>query len=133
MVLREENTMARPMKWRRVCCIPEIDTFGPMKKAHQGEEVLVMTIDEYETIRLMDYEGLTQEECAAIMGVARTTVQSIYAAARKKLSEVLVFGLTLKIEGGEVRIGEGQRPCSERNGQKRGCCQNPKENPCDCE
>ena len=43
-----------------------------------------MTLDEYETIRLIDLLDYTQEECAVQMGVARTTVQSVYNEARKK-------------------------------------------------
>lgn len=43
-------------------------------------------MEEYEALRLMDYLGLNQEEAAAQMGVARTTVQRIYAQARRKLA-----------------------------------------------
>jgi predicted DNA-binding protein (UPF0251 family) len=51
-----------------------------------------MTIDEYETIRLIDLEKLTQEECATQMNISRTTVQGIYDVARKKIAESLVNG-----------------------------------------
>ena len=60
-----------------------------------------MTLDEYETIRLIDLLGRTQEDCAKQMGVARTTVQSVYNAARKKVAESLVNGVRLTIEGGD--------------------------------
>lgn len=107
--------MPRPRKWRNVCCMPEASRFGPLGRNKPCEEKVVMTVDEYETIRLMDQEGMTQEECAERMGVARTTVQSIYNTARKKIAEVLVFGLELNIEGGEIRLSEeGQRKCSCR-------------------
>ena len=64
----------------------------------------MMSIDEYESIRLIDYEGLNQEECAKSMDVARTTVTSIYDSARKKLAQLLVEGKTLCISGGAYRI-----------------------------
>lgn len=66
-----------------------------------------MTVDEYEAVRLIDLEGLTQEECAKQMNIARSTVQGIYIKARKKTAESLVNGKTLLIEGGEYRLCEG--------------------------
>ena len=76
--------MARPIKWRRVCCLPEKNTFGPLDSPPNAERCVTMTIDEYETIRLIDFDGFTQEECAKQMNVARTTIQGIYSEARKK-------------------------------------------------
>ena len=102
--------MPRPRKWRRVCELPQIDSFGPLAVAASQHEVVIMTVDEYETIRWIDVEGLMQEECAARMNVARTTVQKIYNDARRKLGLALVEGRTLRIEGGEYRLCEGEEP-----------------------
>lgn len=63
-----------------------------------------MALEEYETIRLIDYEGLTQEECSERMNVARTTVQRIYSDARKKMAQLLVEGRSLRIEGGDYKL-----------------------------
>lgn len=99
--------MARPKKWRKVCFLPESNLFGPLK-ARTGEiQCVVMSVDQYETIRLIDWEGLTQEECAAQMHVARTTVQRIYSIARKKIADALVNGKAIKIEGGEYELCNG--------------------------
>ncbi len=81
--------------------------FGPLGGATAGEPFIIMAIDEYETIRLIDLEGFTQEECAAQMHIARTTVQAIYNTARKKLAELLVNGNVLRIEGGEYKLCDG--------------------------
>ncbi len=77
-----------------------------------------MTLDEYEAVRLIDLEGLTQEQCARRMGVARTTAQAIYNSARFKLAECLVNGQELRIGGGEYVLcdgsAEGCPPCGRR-------------------
>jgi predicted DNA-binding protein (UPF0251 family) len=99
--------MARPRKWRRVCGLPESNLFGPLHSPLNQKKLVTMAVDEYETIRLIDLEGFTQEECAQQMGVARTTVQGIYAQARKKIAESLVQGNVLKIEGGEYQLCNG--------------------------
>lgn len=96
--------MARPIKYRIVCNMPNIIRFIPEGSNRSINEEIVMTVDEYETIRLIDYEGLTQEECANFMQVARTTVQQIYTDARKKLSSLLVEGRPLFINGGHYQI-----------------------------
>lgn len=106
--------MARPRKRRRVCTLPEVNTFGPVDIWENISESIIMTVEEYETIRLMDLEGLNQEECADIMGVARSTIQRIYDDARKKLADSLVNGKILKIEGGDYKL------CSDF-GDKKNC------------
>lgn len=100
--------MPRPKKWRRVCCLPENNRFGPLDLPSGTSAAIQMTVDEYETIRLIDLEGLTQEECAGKMDIARTTVQWIYTDARRKIAESLVNGKTLQIGGGEYRLCDGQ-------------------------
>lgn len=76
--------MVRPRKWRRVCTLPEVNKFGPIDKCIDTDELIIMTVEEYETIRLMDLEGLNQEECADSMGIVRSTIQRIYDDAGKK-------------------------------------------------
>ncbi len=92
--------MARPCKKRWVCGEPKCRRFGP-SDIFNVEEV-VLNLDEYECIRLIDYEGMEQEQCAMQMGVARTTVQAIYKSAREKLADSIVNAKHLRIEGGDV-------------------------------
>lgn len=98
--------MARPRKCRAVCHFPRTLSFLPAGET--GETVPVtLCVDEYEVIRLIDLEGLSQEQCGEKMQIARTTVQQIYASARKKLARMLVDGLPLHIEGGDYRLCNG--------------------------
>ncbi len=110
--------MPRPTKCRRVCHFPETVEFVP--KGEASSEYLVLTVDEFEAIRLIDREGLSQEECGAQLGVGRTTAQKIYETARRKLADILVLGLSLKIEGGDFILCNGNTElCYKRDCAKR--------------
>ena len=120
--------MPRPMKWRTVCCLPRSTRFGPLDASYDSENFVTMTVDEYETIRLIDLEGMTQEECAEQMNIARTTVQGIYTEARKKIAESLVNGKVLFINGGEYRLCEGfGKHCEGGGCRRRWCARNETE------
>ena len=108
--------MPRPRKFRKVCHFPENLAFQPENP--RGEPV-VLTVDEYETIRLIDLEGRSQEECSASMGIARTTVQLIYGSARQKLARMIVEGHPLQIRGGDFRICGGEDSTCRRGCYKR--------------
>ena len=97
--------MPRPCKRRRVCLLPERRCFRPAEE--RPGQAVEMTVDEFETIRLIDLEGLTQEACARRMDVSRATVQAIYGAARAKLARFLVQGGELSIGGGEFVLCPG--------------------------
>jgi predicted DNA-binding protein (UPF0251 family) len=96
--------MPRPRKYRKVCCLPESSVFGPVPARIAKGEPIVLTVDEYETIRLIDHENMSQEECAASMDVARTTVQRMYVEARQKIADCIVNGRLLRIEGGDYML-----------------------------
>lgn len=113
--------MARPRKRRKVCALPENIRFGPLD-APWDRDIIYMTVDEYETIRLIDLEGFNQEEAAQQMSIARSTVQAIYVEARKKLAESLVNGKILRIEGGDFKL------CDRMGGCGRGCRKRKQEN-----
>ena len=112
--------MPRPRKWRKVCCLPESSRFGPLDVP--SNDTVIMTVDEFESIRLIDVDGFTQEQCAVQMDISRTTVQGIYDSARKKLAQSLVNGKMLLIEGGEYRLCDGQgRGCGGTGCRRHRC------------
>ena len=115
--------MARPKKQRTVCFVPSIKEYGPLNHTEQGLNNVEMTIEEFESIRLMDYENLGQEVSAKVMQIARSTFQRIYNDARKKIAHSLVHGETLVIEGGEYRLCDdytGEGYCFPRDNKKEG-------------
>ena len=72
--------MPRPPRCRRICGAPQVDTFCP--NGCENTKPILLTLDEYEVIRLVDLEQQTHEQCAAQMDISRSTVQEIYEVAR---------------------------------------------------
>ena len=104
--------MPRPCKRRRVCVLPERRCFRCAEGGTCGEPIR-LTVDEFETIRLMDLEGLNQADCAQRMEVSRATVQAIYGVARTKVARFLTQGGELTIGGGEfILCPGGKMGCS---------------------
>ncbi len=98
--------MPRPPRCRRICSAPRVERFCPCDVAESAP--ILLTLDEYEVIRLVDLEEKTHEQCATQMDISRSTVQEIYENARRKLAACLVYGKPLHITGGNVRICRGQ-------------------------
>lgn len=97
--------MARPSRCRRICLEPEYDSFVPC--GIRESEVVILNIDEFEAIRLIDYEKRTHEQCAAQMGISRTTATEIYQRARSKIADCLINGKALHISGGNYKLCDG--------------------------
>ncbi|NCC43090.1 MAG: DUF134 domain-containing protein, partial [Clostridia bacterium] len=72
----------------------------------------------YEVIRQIDYIGKSQQDTADLMGVSRTTIQALYASARKKTARFFVEGTHLRIEGGSYELCSRKMPCSTSQNRK---------------
>jgi len=112
--------MPRPQKSRRICSIPQNVGFKPIGENKDSQNFIKLNVDEYEVIRLIDFEKLTQEQCAVQMAVSRTTITSIYGLARYKIADALINGKKLVIGGGEIKLCEHNRECC-RKGFRRNC------------
>ena len=108
--------MPRPKRCRKVCSMPRICKFLPSGEARGS---ITLSVDEYETVRLIDKQGFSQEECAAYMKIARTTAQQIYNSARHKLAKMLVEGAELRIEGGDYSLCSGEESLCNCGGCER--------------
>lgn len=98
--------MARPKNCRRIGSMPGCTLFKPAGVPGRDLDEISLAVDELEALRLADHEGLYQQEAAKRMGVSRQTFGRIVDSARKKVAKVLVEGLALRIEGGNVKMAE---------------------------
>ncbi len=114
MSLFWSEEMPRPVKVRRVCGEPKYTRFVPAGTS--GTDAQVLSIEEYEVIRHVDYQKMTHEECAVKMAVSRTTVTEIYESARYKIADAIINGKVLCIEGGNYRVCEGSGSCVSGDG-----------------
>jgi predicted DNA-binding protein (UPF0251 family) len=101
--------MARPKCCRRISEQPACRVFKPAGVPFSILEEIVLSMDEFEAIRLADLEGLYQEQAAERMNVSRQTFGRIVEAARRKVAQALFDGLALRIEGGEVEMPDELR------------------------
>ncbi|QSQ09431.1 hypothetical protein H0A61_01794 [Koleobacter methoxysyntrophicus] len=96
--------MPRPTKFRFVEHIPRLTYFKPKGVPLRDLEEVNLNIEELESIRLKDLEGLDQESCAERMKVSRATFQRVLTSAREKIAEALIYGKAIRIEGGDFKV-----------------------------
>jgi len=94
----------RPKRLRKISNPPIISGFKPYgkKKTDINTESVFLHYEEYEALRLCDYEMLNHHKASVIMDVSRPTLTRIYARARQKIAEALVKGSQIIIEGGKI-------------------------------
>ncbi len=109
--------MPRPKLPRTIHSPPSIDVFNP-GGSEQREEV-VLSYEELEAIRLIDFEGLDQSEAATHMGISRQTFGRVLKSARFTVSKALVEGFGLKVTGGCYRVRGQGRAHGQGNGVGR--------------
>lgn len=103
--------MVRPKKYRFVSVEPEVLYFKPRGVPLVDLKEIVLNFEELEAVRLKDFKGLEQEECAENMKISRTTFHRIYGNAKKKIADFLLNGKALKIEGGSCIINARMFMC----------------------
>lgn len=103
--------MPRNKKIRQVLAQPPVAMFKPAGIPARDLGRVALRLDEYEALRLADYEGLHQEEVAERLGVSRPTVTRILEEAHRTVAAALVYGHVLLIEGGPVCVGPMAPPC----------------------
>ena len=111
--------MPRPKRPRHILSRPIASKFKPT--GIDSKEEIILSLEEFEAIRLIDYEGMDQSQAAEVMNVSRQTVGRILKIGRYKLSKSIVEAFRLKVSGGCYKIhGNGYGPRSHRNHKGKG-------------
>ena len=94
----------RPIRLRKISNPPVISGFRPYgsKKTNGKTEAVFLHLEEYEALRLCDYELLNHQQASLVMNVSRPTLTRIYSRARLKIAESFVLGKQIIIEGGKI-------------------------------
>ncbi len=96
--------MPRPQKNRIIKEPPVFTQFKPAGIPGRSLETVILTLDEYEALRLSDLECMSQEGAADEMEISRPTFTRLIETARKKVMEMIVDGKMLIIEGGNIHF-----------------------------
>jgi len=115
--------MPRPKLIRRVTSSPDVTYSNPRGIPLASLEEVIVNVDEFEAVRLKDLLDMEQEEAAARMGISQPTFHRLLLSARRKISDAIVNGRAIRIEGGAFRVaatgGTG------RFGRRRGLAAGP--------
>lgn len=103
--------VAKPKKDRFVQQPPAAAFFKPRGIPLADLEVVVLGVDEYEAIRLVDGEKLHLEEAAERLRVSRATCARILDSAHEKIATALTYGRAIRIEGGSFVLGRNRFQC----------------------
>ena len=107
----------RPRKKRVIDNLPPYVKFKPAGVQSRELEEIILLIDEYEAVRLADYEKMKHEEAALLMEISRQTFSRLIDSARKKIAKMIIEGKSLSIEGGNFQIrGNGYKNRNHGNG-----------------
>ncbi|MCZ7556050.1 MAG: DUF134 domain-containing protein [Bacteroidia bacterium] len=105
--------MPRPRIPRRILLPPRYLTFKPMGVPRHLLQQVILTVDEFEAIRLADHEGMDHLAAAARMGISRPTFSRLIEAAHAKVAACIIEGRELRIEGGDVDFVQSLQRCTD--------------------
>ncbi len=105
--------MPRPKRERLICNPPQMQGFRPFGIPMDKIETVTLTFDEYESINLLDYKLMNQEQAAEKMNVSRPTLTRIYESARRTIAQAFIEGKAIVIEGGNVYFEQDWFRCKK--------------------
>ncbi len=103
--------MPRPQNKRIVLEPPLYTEFKPLGVKGPELEQVQLSLDEFEALRLADYQSLSHEAAAEEMGISRTTFTRLIEKTRKKIASFIIQGKLLAIEGGSIHFRKNIIQC----------------------
>lgn len=105
--------MVRPRKYRQVKLPPFRQVYTPSGSRAECPGEIILTLGEYEALRLADYESFSHEEGARYMEVSRSTFTRMIESAHKKIGTAFVEGKSIVIKGGNYNISRNLFECQD--------------------
>ena len=96
--------MPRDKKDRLIKRAPNFTGFRPFGMQTSTRSEVMLLLEEYEAIRLCDYDLLTHEAAARLMGISRATFSRVYETARRKVAKAMVEAAVIRFKGGSAII-----------------------------
>lgn len=107
--------MPRKKRNRRIQVPPVIKGMSVFGVRGRKSNEVILHLEEYEAIRLLDYQNLTQEEASVHMDISRPTLTRIYEEARNKVATAFVEGRDLIFRGGDIYFDKNWFKCNSCN------------------
>jgi len=112
-LIKIQKMSPRPKRFRRMGAPPVLQGFLPVGVCSGDADSISIQYEEFEALKLADYENLSQEVAARKMGVSRPTFTRIYNLVRKKIARAFVEGKSICFEGGMVSFNKEWYRCKE--------------------
>ena len=103
--------MPRPRKIRAIECPPYCKSFKPQGIPTRYIKTVIISVEEYECVRLADYNNLEHQEASARLGISRSVFTRMLQTARNKIATAIIDGCELMIEGGEFNFENNRTRC----------------------
>jgi len=89
--------MPRPRLRRRIAFHPKVTFYKPQGIPLRSLEIIEITFEEWEALRLKNINDLDQNKCAEKMQTSQSTFQRILSSANKKIAHAIINGMAIKI------------------------------------
>ena len=105
--------MRGPYRKRRIYRPPQFNNFKPSGVPRKFLESVELTVDEFEAIRLADYQQMEHQQAADEMNISRPTFTRLIEKARQKMARVIIEGKELVILGGNIDFVHTLQECKD--------------------